>query len=305
MEINALKFFAEQGISRSESQHLSNVATKQAQFLERKLNSLNYVKSELLTEEGKLLSLKTVHEMNNEEITKDLKRIGYLYGFVAWCREAVTAEEKYIAALHHKVPADHLSEEELATFNALLKEFDVLNSKGAKKAVITDTHVTDDYTVAQISDYLLNEAIASSIGKYIHNDGQFQKILKELQTLAPTTFLTKGNKDYLVSNTSIVSATRFSNFVVDLQSLHREHEKEVNRYKAQLKDELTSRQMKADNDYIKASREWSDAYAKKSNEIANWKNLIALRSEEKVKAFRKLKIVVPNKFNDLVNELKK
>lgn len=305
MEINALKFFAEQGISRSESQHLSNVATKQAQFLERKLNSLNYVKSELLTEEGKLLSLKTVHEMNNEEITKDLKRIGYLYGFVAWCREAVTAEEKYITALHHKVPEHHLSEEELATFNALLKEFDVLNSKGAKKAVITDTHVTDDYTVAQISDYLLNEAIASSIGKYIHNDGQFQKILKELQTLAPTTFLTKGNKDYLVSNTSAVSATSFSNFVVDLQSLHREHEKEVNRYKAQLKDELTSRQMKADNDYIKASREWSDAYAKKSNEIANWKNLIALRSEEKVKAFRKLKIVVPNKFNDLVNELKK
>lgn len=305
MEINALKFFAEQGISRSESQHLSNVATKQAQFLERKLNSLNYVKSELLTEEGKLLSLKTVHEMNNEEITKDLKRIGYLYGFVAWCREAVTAEEKYITALHHKVPEHHLSEEELATFNALLKEFDVLNSKGAKKAVITDTHVTDDYTVAQISDYLLNEAIASSIGKYIHNDGQFQKILKELQTLAPTTFLTKGNKDYLVLNTSAVSATSFSNFVVDLQSLHREHEKEVNRYKAQLKDELTSRQMKADNDYIKASREWSDAYAKKSNEIANWKNLIALRSEEKVKAFRKLKIVVPNKFNDLVNELKK
>ena len=305
MEINALKFFAEQGISRSESQHLSNVATKQAQFLERKLNSLNYVKSELLTEEGKLFSLKTVHEMNNEEITKDLKRINYLYGFVAWCREAVTAEEKYITALHHKVPEHHLSEEELATFNALLKEFDVLNSKGAKKAVITDTHVTDDYTVAQISDYLLNEAIASSIGKYIHNDGQFQKILKELQTLAPTTFLTKGNKDYLVSNTSAVSATSFSNFVVDLQSLHREHEKEVNRYKAQLKDELTSRQMKADNDYIKASREWSDAYAKKSNEIANWKNLIALRSEEKVKAFRKLKIVVPNKFNDLVNELKK
>ena len=198
-----------------------------------------------------------------------------------------------------------LTEEELAAFNALLKEFDVLNSKGAKKAVITDTHVTDDYTVAQISDYLLNEAIASSIGKYIHNDGQFQKILKELQTLAPTTFLTKGNKDYLVSNTSAVSATSFSDFVVDLQSLHREHEKEVNRYKAQLKDELTSRQMKADNDYIKASREWSDAYAKKSNEIANWKNLIALRSEEKVKAFRKLKIVVPNKFNDLVNELKK
>ena len=305
MEINALKFFAEQGISRSESQHLSNVATKQAQFLERKLNSLNYVKSELLTEEGKLLSLKTVHEMNNEEITKDLKRIGYLYGFVAWCREAVTAEEKYITALHHKVPEHHLSEEELATFNALLKEFDVLNSKGAKKAVITDTHVTDDYTVAQISDYLLNEAIASSIGKYIHNDGQFQKILKELQTLAPTTFLTKGNKDYLVSNTSAVSAISFSDFVVDLQSLHREHEKEVNRYKAQLKDELTSRQMKADNDYIKASREWSDAYAKKSNEIANWKNLIALRSEEKVKAFRKLKIVVPNKFNNLVNELKK
>lgn len=305
MEINALKFFAEQGISRSESQHLSNVATKQAQFLERKLNSLNYVKSELLTEKGKLLPLKTVHEMNNEEITKDLKRIGYLYGFVAWCREAVTAEEKYITALHHKVPEHHLSEEELATFNALLKEFDVLNSKGAKKAVITDTHVTDDYTVAQISDYLLNEAIASSIGKYIHNDGQFQKILKELQTLAPTTFLTKGNKDYLVSNTSAVSATSFSDFVVDLQSLHREHEKEVNRYKAQLKDELTSRQMKADNDYIKASREWSDAYAKKSNEIANWKNLIALRSEEKVKAFRKLKIVVPNKFNDLVNELKK
>ena len=305
MEINALKFFAEQGISRSESQHLSNVATKQAQFLERKLNSLNYVKSELLTEEGKPLLLKTVHEMNNEDITRDIKKIGYLYGFVAWCREAVTAEEKYITALHHKVPVDHLSEEELAKFNALLKEFDVLNSRGVKKAVITDTHVTDDYTVAQISDYLLNEAIASSIGKYIHNDGQFQKILKELQTLAPTTFLTKGNKDYLVSNTSIVSATRFSNFVVDLQSLHREHEKEVNRYKAQLKDELTSRQMKADNDYIKASREWSDAYSKKANEIANWKDLIALRSEEKVKAFRKLKIVVPNKFNDLVNELKK
>ena len=101
----------------------------------------------------------------------------------------------------------------------------------------TETDIIAQMNIKERNRYLQLEAVAATIGKYIHPGGQFSLAREELQNKIMKPYSTDGNgKDTLIyAHVPSVAPQQVEDVFFELQKWHRQNERELNKMKFAIK----------------------------------------------------------------------
>jgi hypothetical protein len=312
---NLTLFFANEGISTTDANHTANLIKEYAGNFESQLLTTGSV-VEKVTLDGKEVVLLNSQKV---DIINNLKTQGGLYGLSAWLREAIKAKEELAEFVEDTSLINFLVDEDGAypTMPASVKQPSMKMVNSSKN--FTEADVIATFTVAERADYFANEAMASHLGKKIHNDGLVNVLRKQIKKFVPIRLqqfqIGTGPKDFVVDRTLVYTVDEIDSIFFTLQDMHREAEKQVNWYKARIKNDmtrLTAEDKKRYADEIAAAREQfrveNEMYL---NIVATYNSACNVLNEKlqarKLEAknmISKLKVIIPNCFNDIYEFIK-
>lgn len=101
----------------------------------------------------------------------------------------------------------------------------------------TEVDIIAQMNIKERNRYLQLEAVAATIGKYIHPRGQFSLAREELQNGIMKPYSTDGNgKDTLIyAHVPSVDPQQVEDVFFELQKWHRQNERELNKMKYSIK----------------------------------------------------------------------
>lgn len=277
-----------QGITSTSANFLANLA-KEQKAADLKLLSnllLTNVSVELINGDKKpykkgLTSLKFLRQK--------LLRIGELNAFCAWLREAIKEKE---ALLEHN---NDLTFDEFCELQGI-----VIPKRPIRPGEVTAEDVMNTWSIKEKQNYLRLEALASTIGNAIHpqsspNFASSRNSMYE-ELANPTTIRGEGRDLVIYTSTPSVDPDEVEEVFVDLQNLHREYEKQLNSIKYHLKEEVNKKNLQLQQDY-------EDARVKYSDEICAITSQLKVFKTKENQRISSLKIVIPEKFQSIYEEL--
>ena len=219
-------FFNEHGLTSTSASHLADLAQEVIAGNEAKLKNMTFVTTKVdivgsASESGKTVCVGYDENMLNQ-VRPLLEDMATMNAFCAWMREAVRAKDKELK----RVAA--LTFEEWCTLQGVEIPFTPLCPKET-----TTTDVVAQMNIKERNRYLQLEAVAATIGKYIHPGGPFSLAREELQNGIMKPYSTKGNgKDTLIyAHTPSVAPQKVEDVFFELQKWHRQNELELNKMK--------------------------------------------------------------------------
>ena len=214
-------FFGNSGLTSTSANHVANLAKEFVQNVECDLNNVELVNSAVVligTSDYNVLK----EGWNNDTLKSVAEKLDYVSqakSLIAWLREAIKAR---------KVLLDEIKDMEI---NDWAKLFEIeIPKRPVKRATISKENVIAGFTIKKRNRMYALETKASTIGKYIHPDGNFAKARKEYQKRLHNKHDVNGNgRDTLLyqyrpsCDESLLEETYFN-----LQNLHRECQAELN-----------------------------------------------------------------------------
>ena len=185
-------FFSEHGLTSTSASHLADLAQEVIAGNEAKLKNMTFVTTKVdivgsPSESGKTICVGYDENMLNQ-VHPLLEDIASMNAFCAWMREAVKAKDKELKRVAN------FTFEEWCT----LQGVEIPSSPSYPKET-TGTDIIAQMNIKERNRYLQLEAIAATIGKYIHPGGQFSSAREELQNGIMKPYSTDGNgKDTLI-----------------------------------------------------------------------------------------------------------
>ncbi|WP_235328859.1 hypothetical protein [Bacteroides caecigallinarum] len=143
--------------------------------------------------------------------------------------------------------------------------------------------------VKERNRYFTLEAIAATIGKYIHPGGKFSDAREELltKTMKPYTADGTGKDTLIYSHTVSVSQEKVEEVFFELQKIHRQNERKLNRIKFALKRESDRLNLESQQKYKSELEKASLQYKRMFSQYKEWQ----IKESGRVS---KLKIIVPD-----------
>ena len=225
-------FFSEKGLTSTSASHLADLAQKTVLGNEAKLKNMSFITTKVdivgsLSESGKTVSL-GYDEKGLSEVKGLLEEIAEMNAFCAWMREAIKAKEREIQQINR------------CSFDEWCQLFGypVIEKTELPKEIRAEDLIAE-MNVKERNRYFTLEAIAATIGKYIHPGGKFSDAREELltKTMKPYTADGIGKDTLIYSHTASVSQEKVEEVFFELQKIHRQNERELNRIKFALKRE--------------------------------------------------------------------
>lgn len=304
MQLNHSHFYGDNGISRSEAQHLTNVLLVRANSLKDGLKNFSVISSTFTDNTGKVRYYKAYNPLSKENIVEKTNEMGKLFGAVAYFREAIKAGKNYISFLENLGPHRFLTEEgELEKYNQL--SIDLASLKQPTPAYSSEENILSSLDYSTVIDFFEKEAICSHIGQLIHDDGEFNKKLKPLINIEPSKFHTVGNQVYIIDNTPQMSVEDMTNIILELQAEHRESNKKVNYLKSWVKDELAKSEIENSVKYSDEYYQYTQKKKTLQEEYDNFNNVVKERRLKAIRDFSEKKIFVPERYKFLLEESRK
>ena len=225
-------FFSEKGLTSTSASHLAYLAQETVLSNEAKLKNMSFITTKVdivgsLSESGKTVSL-GYDEKGLSEVKGLLEEIAEMNAFCAWMREAIKAKEREIQQVNR------------CSFDEWCQSFGypVIEKTELPKEIRAEDLIAE-MNVKERNRYFTLEAIAATIGKYIHPGGKFSDAREELltKTMKPYTADGTGKDTLIYSHTASVSQEKVEEVFFELQKIHRQNERELNRIKFALKRE--------------------------------------------------------------------
>ena len=223
-------FFSEHGLTSTSASHLADLAQEVIAGNEAKLKNMTFVTTKVdivgsPSESGKTICVGYDENMLNQ-VHPLLEDIASMNAFCAWMREAVKAKDKELKRVAN------FTFEEWCT----LQGVEIPSSPSYPKET-TGTDIIAQMNIKERNRYLQLEAIAATIGKYIHPGGQFSSAREELQNGIMKPYSTDGNgKDTLIyAHVPSVDPQKVEDVFFELQKWHRQNERELNKMKFAIK----------------------------------------------------------------------
>lgn len=289
----------EKGITATSANYLANIATEECEKVAKELAGVSFINTDIaiVGSAERNLAHRGFDETDLKHIPKDIEMIANLTCFISYIREAIKAKD------------DEMRQAESLTFDAYIKlrgielpPLPVEPLAPDKPELPTQLDVVADMTASERLQYLSNEAIAATYGKYIHSDGLINQARDEMHTLLSNPVVASGaGRDTIIRYHSYsVSSTLVDETFMNLQNIYRTSEKALNGLKYSIKEELKTRQVAIENDYRKAIDQYHIDYDKYATEC-NARNIIieGIRSEyaayrtSLINEISKLKIRIP------------
>ena len=223
-------FFSEHGLTSTSASHLADLAQEVIAGNETKLKNMTFVTTKVdivgsASESGKTICVGYDGNML-AQVRPLLEEIASMNAFCAWMREAVKTKDKELKQVAN------FTFEEWCTFQGV----EIPSSPSYPKET-TEADIIAQMNIKERNRYLQLEAIAATIGKYIHPGGQFSSAREELQNRIMKPYSTDGNgKDTLIyAHTPSVNPQKVEDVFFELQKWHRQNERELNRMKFAIK----------------------------------------------------------------------
>ena len=146
--------------------------------------------------------------------------------------------------------------------------------------------------------YLQLEAIAATIGKYIHPGGQFSSAREELQNRIMKPYSTDGNgKDTLIyAHVPSVEPQKVEEVFFELQKWHRQNERELNKMKFAIKKQAEKQTLENTHQFKQELEREKQCYMAFFTQYKEWQ----LKEQERIS---KLKINVPEALQETYDRL--
>lgn len=181
--------------------------------------------------------------------------------------------------------------------------------------LVDENWAKEQLTQAEMYEYLEQEAMASHIGQFIHKNGKLDKLRDELSTFKPIDFFyIKDDEKCPIKRIKHHTPEELLSIHEELAVLHRESEKRVNFYKAEIKNKVSAENIRINELNSKAITEAEELNSITRNEFSNASKKFMSDRKAAISKFEadrtkrlneasKLKIVVPKGLQDLVDEL--
>lgn len=281
MELTIKNFFGQDGLTQTSANHICNLAKEYYSNLEKKINNISG-----FTQEAKIIGsddvMVTAVGTTKEEfnsIPDKLYKIAECKALCAYLREAIKERDRVYREI-----TSYQKEHDLVRpcLEPTINEFDVLAT----------------WSVGQLTKYYELEAKCVAFGKYIHEDGSFNRFRDSyvLQLKAPVTISGKGRDLVSYMNTPTLSEEEINDMFFALQDEYRSAQAELNGMKHIIDTAIENDGIAKQQKYAKELNVYFEATSKVTNE----------QEEERQEALNKLqglKIVIPNHLRNIYNEI--
>lgn len=283
-------FFGESGITSTSATYLCNIARELLKDIESSLNNISFITEEvtLFGSENKIRTKEGYNLSELSDLDSKLTKAAQLKAFIAWMSEGIKAKD---------VESERLKEYTLSDFTKDFPEYIVQRSENSTLDI---NYGLGKLSISERVKYLFSEALTSSIGKYIHNNGALRKAYSELLNIAHNKVnITTEAKDSIVVVTNkipSVDTKEVEKIMLKYQDLRRENEKVLNSLKSKVKDYDHEYQM-----YINLEQKVDLESYKEDMEIVRSKyNEYVLNKRSEIE---NLKIIIPDELRDIYNTL--
>ena len=238
------------------------------------------------SESGKTVCVGYDENMLNQ-VRPILEEIASMNAFCAWMREAVKAKDKELKRVAN------FTFEEWCT----LQGVEIPSSPSYPKET-TETDIIAQMNIKERNRYLQLEAVAATIGKYIHPGGQFSSAREELQNGIMKPYSTDGNgKDTLIyAHVPSVDPQKAEDVFFELQKWHRQNERELNKMKFAIKKQAEKQTLENTHRFKQELESEKQCHMKLFTQYKEWQ----LKEQERIS---KLKINVPEALQSTYEQL--
>lgn len=283
-------FFGESGITSTSATYLCNIARELLKDIESSLNNISFITEEvtLFGSENKIRTKEGYNLSELSDLDSKLTKAAQLKAFIAWMSEGIKAKD---------VESEKLREYTLSDF---IKDFPEYVVQRSKDSTLDPNYGLGKLDVSERVKYLFSEALTSSIGKYIHNNGALRKAYSELLNIAHNKVnITTEAKDSIVVVTNkipSVDTKEVEKIMLKYQDLRRENEKVLNSLKSKVKSYDHEYQM-----YLTLEdKAASESYNEKMEVVRSKYNEYVLNKRSEIE---KLKIIIPDGLRSIYNDL--
>ena len=288
-------FFAEHGLTSTSANHLANLAKELIAANEAKLNNLSFVTTKIdivgsQNQEGKTIT-QGVDETFLKTVRPLLEKIAEYHAFCAWIREAVKAKE------------DEQNRIRNLPFSEWLHNNNISLDMPDLSSDIDFDDIFETFNIRERNEYYYLQAVASTIGKYIHKKGSISAARAKLQEIRIKPYSAEGTgKDTIIySNCPSVEEEKVDEVFLDLQKWHRTVEQHLNQIKYSIQRKVSAEKIRISGEnQLKEGK-----YVARRKELMLQFNEWKVRENEKVS---RLKIVIPEalqKTYDYLSSLEK
>lgn len=283
-------FFGEHGLTSTSANHLANIAQEKIVSNEAKLRNLNFVTTTVdivgsPADSGKVIN-KGYDEAQLGEIRGLLAEIADMNAFCAWIREAIRAKDT------------ELEDVTEMGYEEWLKENNLENERPVPEDDVTIDDIKAEMNIKERNEYFHLEAIAATIGKYIHKDGIYSAARQELHNRLMKPYSTEGTgKETLIyQHTPSIDQQKVEDLFFDLQKWHRTNEASLNRIKYNIRQKVAQRNMEKSQQYRSEMEEYNIQFRKMNAQFKEWK----IKECERIS---QLKIVIPQELQTIYDNL--
>lgn len=290
-------FFKNGFLTSTEAQNICNVAKEAVASEHEKLRNISFYSTELTSIVNPSASIKSKQGTNDINwITESLYKIGKYNALNAWLKEAIKAKDAEISRI------DNLDIEAYPNYVEYEKPEMVICPSNQ----ISELEIINSWDADRLNKYYSLNAKAAAIGAYIHDAGSIATARKDLvnKLANPSAVNGSGRETIIYKYTPSVLAAGVENMFMKLLAEHRGLNAQLNKMKAEAKEEVNALNIKKQQEY----REKQEEYDRKLSEYYNLVKIqnskfaeYVISEKEKVS---KLKINIPESLMDTYKEVK-
>ena len=288
-----------EGITSTQGSFLCNIAKELQQAAINRLNSVKFFNTTISVIGSNEKQLMSAGNTSLDFIEEDLQLVASLNAFCAWVREAIKEKEEQQGDIR-RLTFDEWAEQ-------LFIELPTSPKHPSKPSTVTEQSILDSWNIDKRNKYLELEAFASTIGKYIHPNGEYSCARERAHNAInkPISKEGSGRDTVLYHTTPSIDIEDVDNLYMFLQSKHREYEKQLNMMKAEIKESVTKLTVENNQHYenlLEIYRNEYNEYNSKLLELRSQYNTWITKTLENIS---KYKIAIPNNLKETFNLLKK
>lgn len=250
-------YFGKSGLTSTSASYLANLAQEQIKADEAWFNQLRFfgeTMTLLSTGVECQSSVPTIKDLSVIDAT--IKRDANLYWFIAYVKEAIKAKEQAVNSL--------------PDFSEWAQ--DKLEPSPDSPNPISEEDVIAEFDSSKLAKYLRLQQFAALYGKLIHNRGDITSARKIAYTVAnnPTHVENLATDVVIKKNELAFSLDEIDEMFNQLQATRREYDKELNKMKFEILEEVNRRNQELELQYREMYAAWRDKRLKLQSEYRSW-----------------------------------
>lgn len=296
-------FFENGFLTSTEAENICNIAKEAIVDLQKKLNSIKLYNTYITSIAGGVQKVQSAKGLTDISWIKDsVIKIGNYHSLSAWLKEAIKAKNTELDNILH---FDIEEWEEYKQYN--------LPTEPEYPRDTTETDIINKWDENKLNKYYSLTAKAAAIGTVIHipkynkvDECNLAQARQDLSYINANPIKTEGTgRDTVVyENEPSILSNNVDSLYMDLMAEHRKINAELNRMKAEIKEEMNNLDLENkhtyDVTYTDYEKKLSEYYANVNKQNADFKEFQTKKREE----LSKLKINVPKNLMNTYNEIK-